>query len=275
MCTYQQNFYDNPGLIDTHAHLSMLKPITETASVKADLSQLFASGFQGIIDIGVEAGDLRRRIKDFAEYPEVWFTAGIWPASQAIAEQKALFPILEQHIAEAPKNRLVAIGECGLDRHHNKTADIGRERELFELQLNLAKQLNLPIIVHSREAPQETRAVLANYPEVQGVIHCFSYGVSEARDFLDLGYYLSFAGVLTYKSAQALREAFTFTPLDKMLLETDAPFLAPTPFRGKPAHPYMIAETYKRAAALRAVNLEALKEQIAQNVRTLFTAMRA
>jgi TatD DNase family protein len=209
----------------------------------------------------------------FSRFDRVKFSAGIWPSSASISGRNSLVPLLEKHIAEAPQNQVIAIGECGLDRHHNKPesgADLRGERELLELQLDMAKRWNLPIIIHSREASQETKEILSTYPEVQGLIHCFSYGLSEVRAFLDLGYYLSFAGTLTYKKAQDLREAFGFVPLDRVLLETDSPFLAPLPFRGKPAHPGMVVETYKLAGALLRIDLEEMKGIIIRNVAVLF-----
>jgi TatD DNase family protein len=271
MSEYQNNFYAYQGFIDTHAHLSMLKK--EENPVKEQIAQLFESGFQGIIDIGTEADDLNHRLHNFAAFNRVWFSAGIWPSAQSIAERKTRIAILEKYIALAPQNRIIAIGECGLDRYHNKPesgADLAGEQELLELQLDLAKRLNLPIIIHSREAPRETKEILSAYPEVRGVIHCFSYGLKEARDFLNLGYYLSFAGVLTYKTAQELREVLKCSPLDRIVLETDSPFLAPLPFRGKPAHPGMVAETYKLAGALLKIDIEELKNRMIQNSTALF-----
>ena len=261
-----------PGaFIDTHAHLSLLP--RGTLPREAGIARLFRGGFRGIIDIGTEAEDLSGRITAFARFDRIRFSAGIWPSKASIAERERLIPRLEQHIIAAPQGRLIAIGECGLDRHHNRQetgADLPGERELLERQLDLAQRLKLPIIIHSRQSAEETREILSRYPEVHGVIHCFSYGIPEARSFLQLGYYLSFAGTLTYKNAQGLREALQFVPLDRLLLETDAPYLAPQRFRGKPAEPGMVAETYHLAAALREIPLEALQAAIIKNVRALF-----
>ncbi|MDR1957349.1 MAG: TatD family hydrolase [Treponema sp.] len=259
------------AFMDTHAHLSMLPPGKRPPEER--IAQLFAGGFGGIIDVGTQAEDLRCRLKTFARFDRIWFSAGIWPAPEAIAERERLIPLLEQQITAAPPDRLIAVGECGLDRHHNRQEAAGvvaGERELLELHLDMAKRHSLPIIIHSREAAQETAELLSRYPEVRGVIHCFSYGIPEARRFLDLGYYLSFAGSLTYKNAGNLREALPFVPLERLLLETDAPYLAPQPFRGKPSEPGMVAETYRRAAALRGIPLEALQAAVARNGHALF-----
>ncbi|MDR2632778.1 MAG: TatD family hydrolase [Treponema sp.] len=257
--------------IDTHAHLSLLP--CEARCREEKLEQLFRGGFRGIIDIGTEAGDLQTRLKAFARFEGIRFSAGIWPSPEAIAGRKRLLPCLERHISAAAQGRLIAIGECGLDRYHNQEAngaDLLGERELLERHLDLAQRHRLPIIIHSRQAAQETGDILSQYPQVQGVIHCFSYGIPEAKRFLQAGYYLSFAGNLTYKNAQGLREALQFVPLDRLLLETDSPYLAPQPFRGKSAEPGMVAETYRLAASLRQMSLEALQAAIAQNVSALF-----
>jgi TatD DNase family protein len=259
------------GFIDTHAHLSMLPH--RTLPVEAVISRLFQGEFGGIIDIGTEAEDLSHRLKAFSQFDRIRFSAGIWPSKESITERERLILCLEQHITAAPQDRLIAIGECGLDRHHNRQetgADLTGEQELLELQLDLAQRCKLPIIIHSRQAAGETWEILSRYPAVQGVIHCFSYGIPEARSFLQLGYYLSFAGILTYKNAQSLRDALQFIPLDRLLLETDAPYLAPQPFRGKPAEPGMVAETYRLAAVLRRISLETLQTAIARNVSALF-----
>jgi TatD DNase family protein len=159
-----------------------------------------------------------------------------------------------------------------LDRFHNRgDAGLGRaETELFELQLQLALELDLPVIVHSRDAAQETLEVLQRYPSVRGVIHCFSYGKDESRLFLDSGWYLSFAGNVTYKNAENLREALRFVSEDRLLLETDSPYLSPVPHRGKSATPQMVEVTYRFAAELRGLPVERLAESVRINGSKLF-----
>jgi TatD DNase family protein len=264
----------NPqACIDTHAHLSLLSG--RGIPAEARLTELCATGFGGIIDVGTEADDLRGRIGAFARFEKVRFSAGIWPSPEAISGRNGRVRVLAGEIAAAPPGLIVAVGECGLDRHWTTVesgVDLAAEGELLEMQLDLARHLNLPIIIHSRDAATETAGILAAYPGVRGVIHCFSYGIPEAKRFLDLGYHISFAGNATYKNAISIREALGFVPSDRLLLETDSPYLAPVPYRGKSAEPGMVTETYALAAELRAVPLESLKEQIASNVRELFGA---
>jgi TatD DNase family protein len=247
---------------DTHAHLGRLE---EAHSL---LKALFDSGFGKILDIGTSCDDLAGRIATFGRYPAVRFAAGIWPYPYAVADRVKMAAVLEEQIRSAPPGFTVAVGECGLD-HHQDQPDKAGERELFEAHIALAAQFDLPLIVHSRDAPGETMAILKGRPGIRGIIHCYSYGVEEARVFLDLGYHISFAGNLTYKKSDNLRETLRFVPDGRLLLETDSPFLAPQSCRGKPCHPGLIAETYALAAELRGMDIETLKELIAANADAL------
>ena len=258
--------------IDTHAHLNMVKQ--RGIPVEERITELFAAGFAGIIDIGTVADDLPGRLETFRGFEKVRFSGGIWPSAQAIAGRYEALAQLEAHLDAAPQGRVIAVGECGLDRSHNTPengADLQAEGELLELQLDLARRKGLPVIIHSREAARETAAILALRAAGLGVlIHCFSYGAEEARIFLDMGCFLSFAGNATYKNAHAIREALRFAPIDRLLLETDAPYLAPMPHRGKPAEPGMVEHTYGLAAELRGIPIEELAAQVVQNVSAFF-----
>jgi TatD DNase family protein len=287
--------------IDTHAHLSMLhKRGLDSHEI---LRNLFAGGFSGIIDISLESGDLPERIREFSTYPQIRFASGLWPHAQSIARRYKLVQELEKDIRQAGA-LVCALGEFGLDHHWNVppnpqgevplrylppnpqgevplrngedhvpsggTEDMAGERELMEMQLDLAQRLGLPVIIHSRDAPEETREILAAYPGIKGVIHCFSYAAEEAKTFLDLGFYISFAGNITYKNAQNIRDACAIVPPDRILLETDCPYLAPVPLRGKPAHPGMVEENYKAAAEIRKTDPAALVELTVKNTFALF-----
>ena len=259
---------------DTHAHLERLSGVHEL------LPALFSGGFGTIIDIGTTAGDLSRRKNEFGRYPAVKFAAGIWPTPEAVAARGPAMAELRAQIAAA--GPVAAIGECGLD-HHQEQPDRDGERELFTAHLELARELGLPIIVHSRDAPRETFEILRSFADGHsnnghsengrsgcGVIHCFSYGAAEARQFLELGYHISFAGNLTYKKSDHLVEALKAVPRSRLLLETDSPFLAPQSHRGKPCQPGLIAETYAKAAAVLGITVEALTETVAENAAALF-----
>jgi TatD DNase family protein len=255
------------GLIDTHAHLFYLAE--RGFDVAALLTGLFAEGFAGILDIGTDAGDLSGRVAAFSRFAQVRFAAGNWPYTEAIEQRHEKIARLEQEIGSFPAGRVAAVGECGFDRKETPEYSAA-ERELLELQLDLARRTGLPVIIHSREAYRETLETLTAFPDVRGVIHCFTYGPQEAAAFLDLGYFISFAGNLTYKNAATIREALKVVPDDRLLLETDCPFLAPVPNRGKACEPGMVGFTYALAAEIRNTPLDALKVIAARNARSLF-----
>jgi TatD DNase family protein len=265
------NFEPDPGydgLFDTHAHLSYL----DGCGIDAQncVSTLFESGFAGIIDIGTSADDLAGRVAAFSHFDKVRFAAGVWPHRELLAQRDDQMALLERQIDAAPAGSVVAIGECGFDRRENPDAPHA-EREFLEAQLDLARRKRLPIIIPSREAAPETLETLAAYPGLRGIIHCFSYTGREAKMFLDMGYHISFAGNLTFKNAGNLREALQTVPLDRLLLETDSPYLAPVPFRGKTAHPGMTLQTCRCAAALLDISAGSLKDTVRNNAARLFT----
>jgi TatD DNase family protein len=255
------------GITDTHAHLSSL----DARGIDADacLDALEAAGFGAILDIGTESCDLAGRLSRFYQRRNVRFAAGIWPHAAVLERVNDAVLELECAVSAAPVGAVAAIGECGYDRLENPSSP-REEIELIERQLELAGRLSLPIIVHSRNAARETLETLARFPCARGVIHCFSYTSEEASRFLDRGFLLSFAGNLTYKNAENLRAALRFVPADRLLLETDSPYLAPSPHRGKASHPGMIVETYRMAASVRGADYAAMRDQVAANAAQLF-----
>ena len=238
------------------------------------LRGIFENELAEIIDIGTKPDDLVDRVRVFSKYKGIKFSAGLWPSLDAILNRRAMVETLEKQILSVDRSLLVAIGECGMDHYRNnpnENLDQGAEAELLELQLDLARRYKLPVIIHSRDAARETAEILSRHPDITGVIHCFSYDIKEAKAFIDMGYYISFAGNLTYKNARLLQEALTVVPDDKLLFETDSPFLAPVPFRGKTANPAMVTGTYRFAADLRKCPLEDMAVQVMQNAAKLFS----
>ena len=258
---------DVRGLTDTHAHLSYLDGRGIPAAELLD--GLFAAGFGFILDIGTDGDDLAPRIAQFAGYKNVRFACGIWPYKDRICRPHDGETMLRRQLEAAPPGAVAAIGECGFDLRENP-GEPPEETAFFEMQLSLAQEYRLPVVVHSREAAGRTIETLRRFPGVRGVIHCFSYTKTEAQTFLDMGYYVSFAGNLTFKNAAALREAAAFIPAGRLLLETDSPFLAPMPYRGGVCHPGMVSKTYQCAAHLHGVDIESLKATVSENARRLF-----
>ena len=259
------------------------------------------------LDIGTESDDLLLRqqvidntiamMKDtlLADRARkfIYFAAAIWPSVEEIKDRFNSIKTLKEQILQAEKNddgetlhrKIIAIGECGLDHHWNPSGVDGRcesdfdqkmfdaERELFEMQLEYAKELNLPVIIHSRDAFQDTLDCIKNVGYDNGIIHCYSYGVEEAKAFLDRGWYISFSGGVTYtkkSKMEAMKELLLLIPEDRILLETDSPYLAPVPLRGQMNTPVNVEHTYKYIAEIRGVEVENLSDTVDSNVKTLF-----
>ena len=259
------------------------------------------------LDIGTESDDLLRRqacldnaiaqIKDtrLAEKARkfVYFSAAIWPSPEEITNRHESMKILKQQIETAENSgdndtlnrKIIAIGECGLDHHWNPSGIDGRcesdfnqkmydaERELFEMQLELAKELDLPFIVHSRDGFEDTVDVLRSANYNRGIIHCFSYGLSEAKTFLDLGWYLAFGGATTYTKKAKMDEfiqLLQYVPKDRILLETDSPYLAPVPMRGSENNPLFIKYTYEFISEKIGLSVDKLNKIVDDNCSELF-----
>lgn len=259
------------------------------------------------LDIGTEPDDLLKRqscmdtaIANMSDTfladkvrKFVHFSAGIWPSVKDIKERHNSMKVLKETIEQVNKNaeddslnrKIIAIGECGLDHHWNPSGVDGRceddfdqemylaEKELFSMQLEYAKELNLPIIVHSRDAFEDTYDCIKKSGWNTGIIHCYSYGAEEARKFLDLGWYISFSGGVTYtkkSKMEAMKELLTLVPEDRILLETDSPYLAPVPLRGTLNTPLNVEYTYKFIAQIRGTDHEKLSETVDKNIKELF-----
>jgi len=279
---------------DTHCHLSL---VAERGENLAELIRTMGErGYRFVLDIGTKPGDLAKRMERICAdgVPSfIHFTAGLWPDSGVIAERFDSIKILESDIGKmlALPSEFAALGECGLDRYWNGpqalerdatggedgpgTTDTSGEEELFSMQLELAKKKSLPVIIHSREAFDATLGCVRNCGWDSGVIHCFSYGIEEARAFIDRGWYISFPGNITWGKREADRDRIEsllrYVPRDRFLLETDAPYLSPAPHRGKTNTPLLIEHTYARAAQAIGLDVPALAELVFANARDLFS----
>lgn len=218
----------------------------------------------------------------------LYFTAGIWPDINEIKDRFNALKKLEESInifeKKSPK-KLSAIGECGLDHHWNLSGVDGRceedfsreiyegEKELFQMQIELAKKLNLPVVIHSREAFDDTIDCIRNMNYNNGIIHCYSYGIKEAKVFLDLGWHIAFGGAVTYTKKSKLEEMIqllNYIPQDRLLLETDSPYLAPVPFRGQTNTPLLIEHVYNFIAEKTRVTSQTLSDIVDLNIKKLF-----
>ena len=252
-----------PDLFDTHAHLHF--PEFE-ADFDAMLARARAAGVRRILTIGTDVPTSRAAATLAAREADVWAAVGIHPHEAAEADDAALAEI--ERLASAP--RVVAIGETGLDFFRDRSPREAQERA-FRSQLALARRTGKPVLVHCRDAHEATLTLIgeADVREIGGIMHCFSGDVAIARRCLDLGLLVSLAGPVTYPKPGALPEVARFVPGDRLVVETDCPFLPPQPYRGKRNEPAYLAITAARVAELRGEPLADLAARMSENARAL------
>jgi len=250
-------------LVDSHCHLDDHQ---FAADRDAAIERARAAGVERMVAIGTGGGppDLEAGLRLARQYPFIYATVGVHPHDAAKATPET-FARLAALAREA-----VAIGEIGLDYHYDfSPRDV--QRRVFVEQLTLAARSRKPIVIHTREAWDDTLALIREHGlPFGGIMHCFTGGPTEARQALELGFYLSFGGIVTFPKADAVREAVALTPEDRLLIETDAPYLAPVPHRGKRNEPAFIVETVRRLAEARAVTPEHIAAVTTGNFERLF-----
>ena len=253
-----------PGLVDSHCHFLSLE--AKGIDPLDCIGEFFAAGGSALLDVAVDHRSWERRLGWGRTDPRIWHTAGIHPSEAAQSKPEDLEAVGNQ-LLDA---RCVAVGEIGLDWFRGRNTELA-QRELFRAQVQLAMVRGLPVVIHNRQADGE---VIADLDEVrwagQGIQHCFSSDISFARKALDRGFYLSFAGNSTYPSAGKIREAAAWAPLDRILVETDAPYLAPQPVRGKPCRPLHAGLTAQCLAEVRGLSVEEVLRATLENFCRLF-----
>jgi TatD DNase family protein len=247
------------SLVDSHCHLDDEKFDTDRAQV---IERALAAGVEMMMAIGT-GGELDVAIQQAERYPFIYATIGVHPHDAAKATPDTFARLRD--LAAHPK--VLAIGEIGLDYHYDfSPRDV--QRSVFQRQLELAAEFGRPIVIHTREAWEDTMAQVTNLPH-GGIMHCFTGDAVQARQALDLGFHLSFGGVLTFPKAESLRQAAQITPEDRLLVETDCPYLAPVPHRGKRNEPAFVVDTARRLAEVRGVAPELIAECTTRNFRNL------
>jgi len=266
----EQTLTLNPptGLIDSHFHSMYIQD--KGINIQQHFSNLFSNGFLGGLDIGVEPGDTGARKALLNEFPQIRIASGLYPGLASDIEKGTPLPefleVLESDIRTyAPS----AVGEIGLDWYWDYgTRKI--QKDLVSAQINLANSYNLPIVIHNREADDDLIALLkSNQCSNGGIIHCFSSNWETAKQLLDLNYYISFAGNVTYKNNNTLRTVMEKIPGTRLLLETDSPYLSPVPRRGKINTPENMPYIYNTAASVRKEPIELLINQVKENFFTI------
>ena len=255
-----------PMFTDSHCHLNY-KDLVETQ--QDVLARARAAGVTTMLNISTRQSEWDDVIGVAERESDVWASVGIHPHEADEHPDVQTSTLVER----AAHPRVVGIGESGLDFYYDHS-DRDRQRDSFRAHIAAARETGLPIIVHTREAEEDTHAILAEEMgkgAYSGVIHCFTASADFARKSLDLGLYISLSGIVTFKNAKDLQEAAKAVPGEKLLIETDSPFLAPVPHRGKPCEPAFVADTARFLAALRGESVEALAERTSENFRKLFS----
>lgn len=262
---------------DSHCHLSF-------PQLKAELPQIR----QAMLDAKVDrALCICTTLEEFEEvhelattYDNFWSSVGVHPDNEGVQE-----PTVSDLVQRSALPKVVGIGETGLDyfRLGDRTvADMEWQRERFRVHIRTARQVNKPLIIHTRSASADTLAILKEegkggsaLPDATGVFHCFTETQAVAKAALDMGYYISFSGILTFKTAADLREVAMFVPLDRMLIETDSPYLAPVPHRGKTNNPSYVPYVAKLLADLKGQSIETIAQATSHNFETLFPGVKS
>jgi TatD DNase family protein len=251
--------------IDSHCHLNYKGLVEDQAGV---IERARAAGVETMLNISTHASEWDEVIGVAAREPDIWASVGIHPH-----DADAHPDVEKETLIERTRHpRVVAIGESGLDYYYDHS-DRGRQRASFRAHIAAARETGLPLIVHTRDAEADTGAILSEEMgngRFGGVIHCFTASADFARLALDLGLYISISGIVTFKNARDLQATAKELPARRLLIETDSPFLAPVPHRGRPCEPAFVADTARFLAGLRDEPLETLAERTSANFRTLF-----
>ena len=248
--------------IDTHAHLDM-EPFLEDLEQVIDRARM--TGVKGIISVGSDIASSKRAVSIAGQYGMVKAAVGVHPHEACKGGQTEE---LERLLKEP---EVLAVGEMGLDYFYNHS-EREEQLEVFRMQVELAGDVGKPIIVHVRDAHDDAVEILrgAGNGKVRGVIHCFTGGPEDLHSYLEMGFYISFAGIVTFKKASELRDAAAMVPMDRLLVETDAPYLAPVPMRGKRNEPAFVVHTGAALAEVLGVSSEELASRTTANADSLF-----
>lgn len=253
--------------VDSHCHLVFPDYAPRMDAV---LAEMHAAGVHRALSICTTLEEFDAVQEQAALHPELWCSVGVHPDNEGVRE-----PALEDLLERARRDRVVAIGETGLDYYRlngRDRADMAWQRDRFRVHIRAAKLTGLPLVIHTRSASDDTLAILREEGggEVRGVFHCFTETEAVARAALDLGFHISFSGILTFRNAQDLRDVATWVPLDRCLIETDSPYLAPVPHRGRTNTPAWVPHVAAELARLKGLDPEAVARATTLNFERLF-----
>lgn len=253
------------GLIDSHCHLNYEGLVERQDDI---LAAARSRGIQGFLNISTRQREWDAIIATADRNDDVWATVGVHPHEADAHPDLGAGALVEA----AAHRKVVAIGECGLDYYYDKSDRVA-QRDRFQAHIEAAREAGLPLVVHTRDAEDDTAEMLTREVGkggVRGVLHCFTGSAGLARKALDLGFYISLSGIVTFKNAKNLQETAKFVPQDRLLVETDSPFLAPVPHRGKTCEPAFVADTAAFLSDLRDEPMDELAAATTANFFALF-----
>ncbi|MDF1759050.1 MAG: TatD family hydrolase [Coxiellaceae bacterium] len=253
-------------LVDSHCHLNMLDLGTFDNNLDNVLQAAAQKDVEAFLCVNVDKENMPEVLSIAGRYSNVFASVGVHP-SEAVS-----YTLTDEILTQAADNKkVVALGESGLDYHYNDTG-LEQQRESFAQHLRLGNKLDLPVIVHSRAAHQDTIQIMRdnNATGCGGVMHCFTESLEMAEEAMELGFYISISGIVTFKNAANVQAVAKAVPLDKLLIETDAPYLTPVPYRGKPNGPQYVGYVAEKIAELKGISYEQVAEQTTHNFYQLF-----
>lgn len=260
-CHQKEEIEVNTFFVETHTHLDLIKRNTEGV-----VKEAVEKGVIKLITVGIDLESSRLALEFASRFEGIYAAVGFHPHEAKFLDEKKLKELEKL----AMKDRVVAIGETGLDYYREHSSRVC-QLEAFKKQINLARKLNLPLIIHSREAHEDTLKILAE--EAKGLkilFHCFSGDIKMAQLCIERGYYLGIGGVITFNNAKKLRAVVEQVPMENLVLETDSPYLAPHPFRGKPNEPKYIPLIAKKIAEIKRISIEEVAKITSINCKEIF-----
>lgn len=252
-------------IFDTHAHYDDAQFDTDRADLLGSLND---HGIGRVVNIGANIASTKASVALAEKYPFIYAAVGVHPSDA----QELNDEVYEWLKALTAHEKVVAVGEIGLDYYWDKEADVrARQREWFVRQLELARENSLPVSVHSRDAAKDSLDIVKSHGrDVGGVIHCFSYSVELAREYLNMGYYIGVGGVVTFNNAKNIKEVVAYAPMDRIVIETDCPYLAPVPNRGKRNSSLNLPYVVDTISQIKGMTAEAVEEITWKNGVTLY-----
>lgn len=252
--------------IDSHCHLDRLKLTPYNDQLNGAIEAAHEAGVDTMLCVAIDLEHIEQVLSIAADYPSIYASVGVHPTSDDGEE-----PTIEKLISLSQREKVIAIGETGLDYFYGKEKS-KVQQERFITHLVASKEVKKPVIVHTRDAKEDTLALIDKHSDrdVAGVLHCFTEDWDMAQRAMDMNFYISLSGIVTFKNAVELQDVARNMPLERLLIETDSPYLAPVPFRGKPNEPRHVVEVAKFVAELKGLSVEELARITSENFRRLF-----